>query len=432
MSNVPMTHPERALAIHDQQHGHAVTFARLPGERILLGTGSQFRVSDDGGLTWGEPYTGSDESGAPLDGGCASLVNLCGEVLGIATTGRRPGAVHRYDAQMVFRTSQDEGRHWSPPVVMNGSLPAFALQDVMLRTTSGRIVLPVYFAIGQGTFHHEGAPFAGAYLNGNFVSTDAHFYDPHFGASYVLYSDDEGQTWQPNRDGELLIVTEPGGPFEVADEPSVAEVAPGLLLMVVRTRLGRLFQSWSKDNGETWSRLVATQLAGTQAPGQLRRLPNGHLLVVWTQQSHEEIRRGCIRTRLSAAISRNGGGLWEHFQNVESLHEETHVEPGPVEIVRPEGRHAISLGAAPQCDARYAAPLPGGYGRWSYPSVFVNGDRVLISHTYSVHDSRTGEVCTPPGASKLKVLPLSWFYGDDDPQRDSALVKKLMALAPAP
>ena len=117
----------------------------------------------------------------------------------------------------------------------------------------------------------------------------------------------------------------------------MVEVSPGKLLLIVRSRLGRLYQAWSEDEGETWSRLQPTQLAGTQAPGQIRSLPEtGHLLVVWTQQSHEEIRQGLIRTRLSAAISRNQGGLWEYFQNVESLHEQTRVEPGPIQPVHPE------------------------------------------------------------------------------------------------
>ena len=82
----------------------------------------------------------------------------------------------------------------------------------------------------------------------------------------MLYSDDEGETWQPNENGEMFIITEPGGPFHAAYEPSVVEVTPGNLMMIVRTRLGRLFQAFSEDNGTTWSRLVPTQLAGTHAP----------------------------------------------------------------------------------------------------------------------------------------------------------------------
>ena len=303
-----------------------------------------------------------------------------------------------------------------------------------LRTQSGRLILPVYFGIGQGRaptgWHHEAAGFVGGYMNGNFISCDAHFVDPHFGASYVLYSDDEGKTWQPNEDGELFIVLDPEGPYNATFEPSICEVSPGKLLMIMRTNMGRLFQAWSQDNGDTWSRPVATQLAGTHAPGQIRKLTkSGHLLCVWTQQSEKEIKQGFIRTRLSAAISRNGGGIWEHFQNVESIHEQTHVEPGPIRIVRPEGMVAGRLAAGLENDAEYIVDFPEGYGRWSYPSVFVAEDRVLISHTYSAADPKSG-LELPRGGSKLKVLPISWFYGGQEPF-ESPLIEKL-AKAPSP
>ncbi len=432
MSNVPMTRPEEALAIHDQSYSHSLTFVGLEGGRILLSNGRIFRHSDDGGVSWSEEYAGETADGEPLEGSCACMVKLSGGAIGLATMRIKPGSDVVYDTEMVFRRSEDGGRNWSPAVVMNtGLMRAHAYQDTMLRTESGRIIQPVYFSVGQGSWHHEDAPFLGVYLNGKLVSPDAHFYDPHFTASYVLYSDDEGETWQRNRDGELHIIMEPGGPTEQTNEGSVVEVTPGHLLMIMRCRLGRLFQAWSEDNGETWSRPEPTQLAGTQAPGQIRRLPSGHLLVVWTQQSYEEIRQGYIRTRLSSAISRNGGGIWESFQNVESLHEETHVEPGPIELVRPAGSYSILPGPASENDAGYVAPIMEGYGRWSYPSVYVAEDRVLISHTQSVHDSVTGEVDDNSG-SKLKVLPISWFYGGMDPTAESTLLTKIRDLPPRP
>jgi len=434
MSNVPMTRPEEMLAVHEQHYGHSVTFVGLESGRILESSGAEFLCSDDGGITWSEPYRAVDENGEQLQGACASLVNISGGAIGLATLRHRAGVANHHETEMVFRTSEDEGHTWSPPTVMNQCLlRAHALQDVMVRTTSGRVILPVYFAVGQGTWHEEGKPFVGGYVNGNFVSTDAHFFDPHFCGSYVVYSDDEGATWQPNRDGELFIVMGDGGPAEGAPEPSVVEVTPGKLMMVVRTGLGRLFQAWSEDDGETWSRLQPSQLAGTQAPGQLRRFPDtGHLLVVWTQQSEREIRQGFIRTRLSSAISRNGGGLWEHFQNVESIHEETHVQPSPIYRVRPEACYGVHAGVGAQtCDPEYAVDFPSGYGRWSYPSAYVANDRVLISYPYSPHDTVTGEVVNP-GTSKLKVLPFSWFYGDDDPTRESMLIKKIEDQAPKP
>ncbi len=421
MNNIPMTRAEQMLAFHDGQFG-GNAFLGLEGGGILFSNGTHFSISADGGITWGEPYPGMDEKGEPLTAGNASLVNLSGGAIGMATWRIRPGSSRIYESQMVFRRSEDGGKSWSPLTLMNHwMLGAHALSDTMIRTESGRLILPVYFGIGQGGFHQEGAPFPGAYLNGNFVSTSAHFFDPHFTASYVMYSDDEGRSWQKNRDGELFIIMEYGGRWELTNEPTIVEVTPGKLLMLLRTRLGRLYQSRSEDNGETWTRPEPTQLAGTQAPAQIRKLPQtGDLLTVWTQQSEREIKRGFIRTRLSSAISRNQGAIWEHFQNVESLHEETHVEPGPLYPVRPEGAYGAPGGGV-VCDQEYVMPLPEGYGMWSYPSVFVAEDRALISYNYFLCDS-AGQRSR---GHRMKVLPLSWFYGGRDPASENPTLDRI-------
>ena len=336
---------------------------------------------------------------------------------------------NRYDRYMCFRRSSDEGKTWSAAARVNSGPSINALQDVLLCTSSGRLILPVYTSLGQGKFHQKGAPFVGGYVKGSFVSTDAHFYDPHFGAVNVYYSDDQGQTWQRNQDGELFIVLGYGGHYQGVAEPSVCEIEPGKLLMIMRTRLGRLYQAWSCNNGETWTRPEPTQLASTQAPAQVRRFKDSeHLLCIFTQQSEREIRQGFIRTRLSSAISRNGGGCWEYFQNVESIHEQTHVEPGPIDIVKPEGRYPMGPTSAVECDPEYVVPLPVGYGRWSYPSVLVLKDRVLISHSYSRRDAN-GELIKDGVNSKMKVLPISWFYGGKDPHSENPTLNKLTEAA---
>ena len=135
---------------------------------------------------------------------------------------------------------------------------------------------------------------------------------------------------------------------------------------------------------------------------------------MWTQQSEREIKQGFIRTRLSSAISRNQGGIWEHFQNVESLHEETHVEPGPLYPMRTEGAYGAPGGGV-ECDQEHVVSLPEGYGMWSYPSVFIAEDRVLIHYNYFPSDSAGQR----SGRQRLKVLPHSWFYGGQDPASEN-------------
>ncbi len=430
--HVPMTNPEGVLALHETDYGHSVSWVHLGGERILmLVKGGAFRTSDDGGLTWSEEFRGLDERGDGVRNATA-LVSLGGTGVGLVAQHRPQEAANFYDQQLLFRRSDDEGRTWSEAKIVNPRGPAaFVWQDMLLRTSSGRIILPAYLSIGQGSFQQEGTGFVGGFVNGNFVSTDAHFLDPHFGASLVFYSDDEGSTWKRNRDGELFVVLEPGGPFQSTFEPSVTEVAPNKLYMIMRTNLGRYFQAWSYDCGETWTRPQPSHLAGTHAPAQVRTLPNGHLLCVFTQQSEEEIRRGFIRSRLSSAVSCTGGKVWEHFQNVESIHPEPYVPPGPIANIRPEGRFSVAEAGNPEGDARFITPLPVGYGRWSYPSVLVLKDRVLIAHTYSWHDEMGRRRGIKQGCNaRIKVLPLSWLYGGREPYDNLDLLKLQEAARP--
>ena len=440
MTHMPMTLPHRMLAKHETSCGHSSTFTELGDGRILHvagGGGSWKNYSEDGGLTWTPMREQKlvDTNGDIVNG--SSLARLSGSN-SIGLVGTRPdsngptthaaGIRRRPDRpanHLVFWRSDDGGQTWQPPVQMTCSgINVCALQDVLLRTSSGRLVMPAYVSMGQVSGPaNRPIPSCGKLVRNQWVSTSAHFFDPHFCFVFVVYSDDEGRSWHRNGDGDLMILHDWATTFSYVNEPSVTEVAPGRLLMFMRTGLGRLFQAWSHDNGETWTRPQATCLAATTTPAQIRTLPTGHLLCVWNQESHEEVKRGYNRTRLSSAISRNGGSVWEFFQNVQSLHETTRVEPGPVEPVHPTEYHFESGQSAPERPAQLIATAES-HGRWSYPSVLVLKDRVLITHTYSLYQD--DPVCAqliprelgkdgPRFDQILKVLPLKWFYGGKEP-----------------
>ena len=262
---------------------------------------------------------------------------------------------------------------------------------------------------------------SGKLLKGQWMRTSGHTYDPGFTCSAAYYSDDGGQSWQPNKDGELIIGLDPNATFSFTNEPTATEVTPGRILMLMRTGLGRLFQSWSYDSGETWTRPAPTSLAASTAPSEIRTLPNGHLLVAWTQQSGDEIRRGFLRTRLSCAISRNGGSVWEFFQNLESLHEETRAEPGPVQRYAPEEFHLEPGAAAPQRDPAFVTAV-NQYDVYDYPDLFVYRDRVFVTHNCRYFEEHPTEArLVVRHIVKLKVLPLSWFYGGKKPANNPEL-----------
>ena len=433
-----MTRPEEALAIHETDTYRSSTFARLEDGRILQLAGTNFTTSDDGGITWSEPFERRDPNGDLVGGLWMSLVRLSGNGVGVSTGGTGFGLDSPHDLpgtqfQMFWR-SEDGGETWEAPVRI--SLPgidACQYQDVLIRTSSGRIVMPVYTRFGQSS--GPGGiepPHSGKLVHGQWASSRTHFWDPGFRGSLVYYSGDDGRTWQRNRDGELIILLDWNADFNYTNEPSVTEVEPAKLLMFLRTALGRLFQSWSTDNGETWTRPAPTALASSIAPGQIRTLPNGHLLAVWNQHSEDEIKQGFVRTRISSAISRDGGSVWEFFQNVESIHEETRVEPGPIRPVRPEEYHFRPGVPAPEREGRYITPAED-YGWWTYPSVFVMDDRVLIGHRYRAYREHPTQAKLLTSSEtegsggfihKLKVLPLSWFYGGKEPAESVWIAQK--------
>ena len=132
------------------------------------------------------------------------------------------------------------------------------------------VVIPVYNALGKDRDASDHLPSLwGKLVNGQWVGAGGHFSDPRFTSVYVCYSDDEGRTWQRNEDGELIIVLDWNANFNFVNEASVAEVASGNLLMIMRTGLGRLFQAWSHDDGTTWSRPMPTSLAASTTPAYI-------------------------------------------------------------------------------------------------------------------------------------------------------------------
>ncbi len=446
MTNVPMTRPEEMLAEHKTTYATLSTFVELEDGRILRHAYTEFTLSEDGGITWSEPFQKTDADGNLVDG--HALVGLSGKSIGLAgKMGKPPVAPHGETREqklersaeahaahlkgngpyLVFWRSDDGGETWQSPVRIapNG---IGSQHNSMIRTSSGRLVMPVEYAIGQSTlFDPHRKPTGGRLVKGQALPVVGHYLDPRFAAVYTVHSDDEGRTWDRNEDGDLIALLDESCTYSYVIEPTLAEVTPGTLFMVMRTGLGRLFQAWSDNDGLTWTRPQPSPFAASTTPGAICSLPpTGHLLLIWNQEGEEEVRQGLSRVCISSAISRNGGSVWEFYQNVESIHERTFVEPPPVRPLRPETISYQPGVAAPERDGRYI--VPGDFfGRWSYASVTAFEDRVFITYSYSTfepHPTKAEMVLKggprsqlQPGDfnQKLKVLPISWFYGGKEP-----------------
>ena len=437
MSNVPMTLPELVIAEQAYPHSHTSSFVALEDGRLFHASHKASNYSQDGGLTWSKLVHMRDTNGDDVSSGETSLVKLSGpHSIGLAArvddVGEREGpwAPRAKCRRYLFWRSDDGGQTWRPPVPMSPpGVSTAGLQNSFLRTSRGRIIVPVFAEHGQRNALNDGfRPLAGKLVNNQWHAAGAHDFDPRTSGVYFLYSDDDGDTWNSNQDGELLIMLDWNAMFSGVNESCLTEAAPGRLLVFMRNQLGRLFQAWSNDDGETWTRPQPTALASSTAPPQLKTLPGGHLLCVWNQENEQEIRHGYARTRLSSAISRDGGRVWEFFQNVESIHETTRVEPGPIRPTRPEEVYTPSGRPAFERDPTYVNDRPDLI-RVYYPSVFVAREHVIVAYSYAgritEHKTRaelyragTGVKNPETGHNmnqRRRILPLKWFYGGKEP-----------------
>jgi predicted neuraminidase len=106
-----------------------------------------------------------------------------------------------------------------------------------------------------------------------------------------------GKTWQvigPINDGKEFS----------AIQPSILTYADGKMQVLCRSRQSVITQSWSEDNGKTWSRMTATELPNPNAGTDAVTLRDGRQLLVYNYT----VRGGPFpsgRNMLNVAISNN-------------------------------------------------------------------------------------------------------------------------------
>ena len=293
------------------------------------------KISSDGGLTWQQGPVLQPNVGK-VNVMSASIERLSSGELGFLFLVKNG----EDDCKAYFRTSRDEGLSWSDPVCATPEDGYHVVNnDRLIQLSSGRLIVP-----------------ACSYPNGAGK-------DPKW--ANVFYSDDNGSTWHLS---ESRLAVE--GSRSGMQEPGVAELADGSLLMFMRCDLGYIYFSRSYDQGITWTDPKPTPLVAPVSPCTLKRIPGSDdLLVIWNNRKdhppNEQFQR---RTPLTSAISHDGGETWTSIRDIEADRSKTYC----------------------------------------YTSVTFVGEKVLL--TYYVSER------TPAGervlaSLKLKILDLEWFYG---------------------
>ncbi len=269
------------------------------------------------------------------------------------------GGVLAIDAEATF-VSQDGGRTWSEPTPMFPDRTDLRTRPerAMLRTREGTIiaafmnekerkwtwknelgdapgaVLPTYVmrSLDDGKtwqniqkLHDD---WTGAVRDmiqtrdGRVVFTTMKLlHSPGRHAVLTYSSTDEGETWKPSNLIDLGGAGHHGG----VTEPTLTQLRDGRLWMLIRTNWEEFWSAYSYDGGRFWRVLQPSGIPASSAPGLLKRLESGRLLLVWNRPFPEgkdswpksggdslwsETPVSNFREELSLAFSDDDGATW--------------------------------------------------------------------------------------------------------------------------
>ncbi len=190
------------------------------------------------------------------------------------------------DLQLYIRESVDEAKTWSPAKRVTKG-PGYHIMNNAraVQLHDGRILTPIAYA-----------PDIRKDYNGQ--------------VCFCYRSDDDGKNWMKCPQEIRLDNT-------AAMEPGIVERADRSLLMIIRTKLNRIYHCISHDRGDHWTSAKPMELTAPAAPATIARIPSsGDLLIIWNNNplGNEAGWRG--RSPLTAAISQDGGKHWKPVKNI--------------------------------------------------------------------------------------------------------------------
>jgi len=258
------------------------------------------RQSSDNGDTW------SDESPLfklPTEpgtwAGFEALVDRDGELhlilLNDARTAGKPFRQRRYD---IWHARSEAGRtKWRAPVrAWTGYTGAL---NSVIQLRSGRILVPFSYLTPR-VWRDRGKGLDAFTFRGKFDST-------------LVYLDEGTDTWKLSP-SSLKVTTPDIVSSYGAVEPVVLELKDGRVWMLIRTQLGRFYESFS-TNGAEWSAPRPTRLLSSDSPAGIVRLTDGRIVLIWNNCLRFPYAHGG-RHVLHAAISEDEGKTWRGYREV--------------------------------------------------------------------------------------------------------------------
>ncbi|MCX7705198.1 MAG: glycoside hydrolase [bacterium] len=302
----------------DQNPRHSeASFITLKSGRIVFawskfsGSTSDFaeaviatKYSDDDGKTWSREDKVLIQKEGTTNVMSPSLLRLQDGKIAVVYL-RKDG---RKICMPYIRTSEDELETLSEPISIAWEPGYYVVNnDRMIQMKCGRIIVPA-------ALHRYRGP--SVLIPGEEVRS--FFSSP----ALILFflSDDGGKNWLESLTNYYRCFPSGHG----LQEPGVIELKNGRLWSWTRPgEEGRQWQSFSDDQGQTWTEPEPSQFVSPSSPMHVKRIPKtGDLLVVWNDHSRifetekpEPISRG--RTPLVCAISDDEGKSWKHHKLLE-------------------------------------------------------------------------------------------------------------------
>jgi sialidase-1 len=249
------------------------------------------RRSHDRGETWsGDALIVTPEEDEVMNVMSVSLLRFDNGDLGLFYLLRRSW----HDLRMYCRRSTDEGVTWGAPIRCMDAAGYYVVNnDRIVRLASGRLVIPAAWHRSLGDRNHQSA------VDWRGIAT-------------FFLSDDDGRTWRqaPGFCTLPVVHTKSG-----LQEPGIVELPNGTLWGWARTDLGRQYEFFSSDGGETWSLPSPSRFTSPNSPLSMKRMPGSErLLAIWNPAPNYETRAmqrvGGDRTPLVLATGKNSTATW--------------------------------------------------------------------------------------------------------------------------
>ena len=253
----------------------------------------------------------------------------------IADEATRPRTGHLWDRHLDIWHTKSAGdlNQWTPPAkIWDGYTGAL---NSAIQMKSGRILLR-FSLVTRRRWAKRGERLDAFTYRGQFDST-------------LVYSDDEGATWQLSPADLKVPVPDIVSAYG-AVEPVVLELADGRVWMLVRTQQGRFYESFSAD-GALWSTPRPGAIVSSDSPGGIVRTPDGCIVLLWNNCLRFPYAYGG-RQVIHAAVSSDEGLTWRGYREVarDSLRNEPPPPSGdhgtayPFPIALSDGRVAFATG----------------------------------------------------------------------------------------